>query len=151
MRNLAAVSVFVLTLVPGHAATAQVRAPMPIDLANSAEAAWLRKPVLATRLLDDATNPNAWTFTGTGKLTFPSSGGPRGGPMLRVDMDMFTLAPAPTRNRLSTVNLRRLFAGEDWSAFNRISLWIRPDVSGFPMLPIQIVMNNDGRAKEPNA
>src|SRR5690606_20758855 len=59
--------------------------------------------------------------------------------------------PAPTRNRLSSVNLRRTFAGEDWSAYNRISLWIRPDVSGFPMLPLQIVLHNEGREKVPDA
>ena len=46
-------------------------------------------------------------------------------------MDMFTDKPAPTRNNLSSVNLKRNFGGEDWTRYNRISFWIRPLVSGF--------------------
>ncbi len=65
-------------------------------------------------------------------------------------MQMFTDSPAPTRNRLSSVNLRRLVANEDWSAFNRLSMWIKPHVTGFPMLPLQIVMHNDGAEKVPD-
>ena len=141
-----------LAAIPVSNATAQtVRVPLPIELENSAEFAWLKKPVLESRVLDDMTNPSTWTFVGTGRLSFPATGGPTGGPLLRVDMNMFTEAPAPTRNRLSTVNLKRLFPGEDWTGYNRISLWIRPDLSGFPMLPIQIVLNNDGRVKVPDA
>ncbi|MBX6365717.1 MAG: hypothetical protein IRZ00_17860 [Gemmatimonadetes bacterium] len=64
---------------------------------------------------------------------------------------MYRDSRAPTRSGLSSVNLRRTFAGEDWSAYNRISLWIRPDVSGFPMLPLQIVLHNEGRDTVPDA
>ena len=48
MKNLAALSVAILLLVPGHAAIAQSRSPMPIDLANSAEAVkqWMYRPTL---------------------------------------------------------------------------------------------------------
>ncbi|HVE35544.1 MAG TPA: glycoside hydrolase family 9 protein, partial [Gemmatimonadaceae bacterium] len=128
---------------------------MPIDLENSAEAAWLEKPVLASRVLDDMTSPATWRFSGTGSLTFPAESRTTGagGDMrvLRVDMQMFVDKPAPTRNGLSSVNLRREFVGgEDWTGYNRISMWIRPDVSGFPMLPLQIVLHNDGGEKVPD-
>ena len=63
---------------------------------------------------------------------------------------MFTTTPAPTSNRLSSVNLRRAFDGEDWRQYNRLSMWIRPDVSGFPMLPLQIALHNDGAEKVPD-
>lgn len=123
---------------------------MPIDVANSAEALWLKKPVLGSRMLDHMTDSATWRFTGTGTLTFPAE--PRLGDMrvLRVDMQMFSSSPAPTRNRLSSINLQRAFAGEDWSGYNRLSLWIRPDVSGFPMLPLQIVLHSDGAEKVPD-
>jgi hypothetical protein len=143
-------AVVLCTLMAGPADAQTPRALLPIDFENSAEFGWLKKPVHASRTLDDMTDPAAWTFTGTGALTFPA--GPRLGGMrvLRVDMQMFHDAPAPTRNRLSSVNLRRGFAGEDWSGYNRISVWIRPDVSGFPMLPLQIVLHNDGAEKVPD-
>src|SRR6185295_9379522 len=145
----------VLLVAALRATPAQVSRPlMPIDLANSAEAAWLKKPVLATRVLDDMTQPATWRFSGPGTLPFPAE--PRMGDMrvLRVDMQMFVDKPAPTRNGLSSVNLRREFGagtgGDDWTGYNRISMWIRPDVSGFPMLPLQIVLHNDGAEKVPD-
>jgi hypothetical protein len=48
------------------------------------------------------------------------------------------------------VNLQRRFVGEDWSGYNRLSMWIRADVAGFPMLPLQIVLHNDGKEKVPD-
>lgn len=126
------------------------RALLPIEFEHSAEFAWLKKPVHATRLLDDMTRADSWRTTGTATITFPAQ--PRLGDMrvLRVDMQMFRDAPAPTRNRLSSVNLRRAFAGEDWRPYNRLSLWIKPEVAGFPMLPLQIVLHNDGVEKVPD-
>lgn len=137
-------------LAPCAAAAQTPRALMPIELEHSAEFAWLRKPVLDRRALDDMTIPDTWQFQGTGRLSFPDSVRLGGMRVLRVDMDMFSDGPAPTSNGLSSVNLRRPFAGEDWSAYNRLSMWIRPDVSGFPMLPLQIVLHNDGEEKVPD-
>ncbi|HYN81721.1 MAG TPA: glycoside hydrolase family 9 protein [Gemmatimonadaceae bacterium] len=125
--------------------------PMPIDYRNSAEFGWMSKKVLATRTVEPMTAPANWVFQGTGTLSFHPENGATGRPALRVDMDMFTHTPAPTRSRLSSVNLKRPFAGEDWSPYNRLSFWIRPLVSGFPMLPIQIVLHNDGKVRLPDA
>lgn len=124
---------------------------MPIEFRNSAEFAWLNKKVLGSRALDDMTQPANWAFQGTGKLTFVPANVAGANRALRVDMDMFTTSPAPTRNGLSSVNLKRAFPGEDWSGYNRISLWVRPLVAGFPMLPLQIVLHNDGKEKVPDA
>ena len=127
----------------GQAGAQSARPLLPIPFEHSAEFGWLRKPVLASRVLDEMKVPANWRFTGTGKLSFPPGS-------LRVDMQMFTDSPAPTRNRLSTVNLRRAINNEDWRSYNRLSMWIRPHVSGFPMLPIQIALHNDGAEKVPD-
>ena len=125
--------------------------PMPIPWENSAEHGWALKKVLAMRTVEPMTDPKSWIFTGTGKISFLPPSSDAGRSVLRVDMDMFTDKPAPTRNQLSSVNLKRPFNGEDWTQYNRISFWIRPLVSGFPMLPIQIVLHNDGAVKIPDA
>ncbi|MGQ0814497.1 MAG: glycoside hydrolase family 9 protein [Gemmatimonadota bacterium] len=141
----------ILCVTTSATAVAQTsRALLPIEFEHSAEFGWLEKPVLASRPLDDMTRADAWRFSGTGSITFPSE--PRLGGMrvLRVDMQMFRDVPAPTRSRLSAVNLRRPFEGEDWRAYNRLSLWIKPDVTGFAMLPLQIVLHNDGVEKVPD-
>ncbi len=136
---------------PFSAASAQSGPPMmPIDLSNSAEAAWLKKPVIAKRTLDDMSRLETWSFQGTGKLTQVARASGVNVPAFRIMMDMFTDTPAPTRNQLSSVNLRRTFDNEDWRGYNRLSMWIRPDISGFPMLPLQIVFRNDGEVKVPD-
>lgn len=139
-----------LTAVAHPGAAQPARPLMPIDFTRSAEARWLEKPVLATRVLDDMTDSSRWGFSGTGRISFPPDA--RLGRMraLRVDVQMYTTTPAPTPNRLSSVDLRRTFAGEDWRAYNRISVWMRADVAGFPMLPLQIVLHNDGAEKVPD-
>jgi len=139
-----------LAIAAGLAPAGTPRMPMPIQFENSAEFRWLGKTVLAARLLDDMSDPARWVFEGQGKLTALARTGPRGVPALRVDVTMYRDAPAPTRNGLAAVNLRRPFPGEDWSAYNRISFWIRPELSGFPMLPIVVVLRNEGTVKVPD-
>lgn len=117
---------------------------LPIPFEHSAEHRWLSKPVQASRVLDDMSDPARWTLTGTGTLSFPETRGPHDMRTLRVDMQMFRDAPAPTRSGLSSVNLRRDIGGEDWSGYNRLSIWLRADVEGLPMLPLQIVLHNQG-------
>src|SRR5688572_11203886 len=115
MRRRTVLGAVALASIGFASATAQSpRALLPIDFANSAEFGWLQKPVLDNRVLDDMTRPDAWRFSGTGRLTFPTE--QRLGDMrvLRVEMQLFTDSPAPTRNRLSSLNLRRMFNGEDW-------------------------------------
>jgi hypothetical protein len=140
-----------LALVLALPARAQhVTLPLPIDLQHSAEARWLAKPVLERRVLDDMTRPGTWQFSGTGTAVFDTVRAPAETPVLRVNVTMFPAGDAPTRNHLPAVNLRRAFAGEDWSAYNRISLRIRPKLRGFPMLPLEIVLRNDGAVKVPD-
>src|SRR5687767_15966804 len=67
-----------------------------------------------------------------------------------MDFLMFRGEPEPKRNRLSTVNTRRAFANEDWRRYNRLSFWMKAEVRGFPMLPLQIVLHNDGAEKVPD-
>lgn len=144
-------SAFVASVFAAGASAGQTpRALMPIDFTNSAEFGWLSKKVHASRILDDVMQSSTWRFAGTGRLTFPPE--PRLGGMrvLRVDMQMFTDAPAPNRSGLSSVNLQRAFENEDWTAYNRISLWIRPEFTGIPALPLQIVLHNDGAQKVPD-
>src|SRR5262245_45992867 len=113
MRKIETAAVLCIAAAVGPVAAQAPRALMPIDFANSAEFGWLQKTVEASRTLDDMTLPESWRFTGTGRLTFPAE--PRLGDMraLRVDMEMFVDKPAPTRNQLPSVNLRRAVPNED--------------------------------------
>ncbi|HEX8670544.1 MAG TPA: glycoside hydrolase family 9 protein [Longimicrobium sp.] len=145
----------VLVLIAWAAAPAglsaqQPRALMPIEFENSAEFGWLRKEVQARRTLDELTGPATWRFTGTGTLSFPTQPSLADDRVMRVEVQMFRDAPAPTRNRLPSVNLRRAFDGEDWRGYNRLSIWFRTQTSGFPTIPMQIVLHNEGAEKVPD-
>src|SRR5690348_16924929 len=146
-----ALSLAFLALLPALPARAQqITLPLPIDLEHSAEARWRAKPVLARRTLDDMSRPDTWKFSGTGTVSFDTVRAPGTMPVLRVSVTMFPHGDAPTRNHLAAVNLRRSFAGEDWSAYNRLSMRIRPTLRGFPMLPLEIALHNDGAVKVPD-
>src|SRR5690348_7831348 len=147
-RTLTFVSLALLFALPARAQ--HVTLPLPIDLQHSAEARWLAKPVLARRTLDDMSRPDSWKFSGTGTVSFDTVRTPQAMPLLRVNVTMFPHGDAPTRNHLPAVNLRRAFAGEDWSAYNRLSMRIRPTLRGFPMLPLEIALHNDGAVKVPD-
>lgn len=148
-RHSWTLAVALLALATTPADSGAQRALLPIDMAHSADAGWLAKPVLARRVLDDIADSTTWRFTGTGSITFPAAAHD-GMRFLRVDMRMFRDQPAPTRNGLSSVNLQRAVPGEDWRAYNRLSIWMRADVAGFPMLPLQLVMRNAGAERVPD-
>ena len=95
-------------------------------------------------------DPAAWRFTGSGRITFPAERRLDGMRVLRMDVQLFTDSTGPTRTRLPAINLQRSLPGEDWHAYNRLSMWIRAEASGFPTVPIQIVLHNDGTEKVPD-
>lgn len=130
--------------------TSRPRPLLPIDFEHSAEFGWQAKRVLASRVLDDMTQPEAWKLTGSGTLSFPEAPRLRDMRAMRVDMQLTMAAPANGRPRLPAVNLQRAFAGEDWTGYNRLSLWVRPDFTGVPVLPLQLVLHNDGAEKVPD-
>src|SRR6186713_3435515 len=88
---------------------ASPRAVMPIDFVNSAEFGWLAKPVLASRVLDDMTQPAKWRMTGSGTLSFPDSLRMGDTRALRIDMKLNQGANMPERPRLPAINLQRTF------------------------------------------
>jgi len=150
---LARIALTTIALVSCHAVAVEAQSArplLPIDFERSAEFRWQQKPVAARRTLDDMTRAETWRFSGTGTIAFPAEARPNGLRVARIELQLFRDAPAPTRTRLSSVNLRRDFGGEDWRPFNRISLWVRPEVVGIPAFPIQLALRNDGVEKVPD-
>lgn len=148
-------NVLVIALTAASAQAQPPRELMPIPLQYSAEAAWARKPVLARRVLDDKTDTSAWRYSGSAAFSWRTDSARS----LRVDMRMFVDSPAPTRNRLSSANLRRVFPNEDWSGYNRLLVWIKADFnqvprpadgSGFPVIPFQLVLHSEGKDTTPD-
>ncbi|MGC1452290.1 MAG: glycoside hydrolase family 9 protein [Candidatus Sulfotelmatobacter sp.] len=132
--------------------------PMVARYEDGAEYRWLHKKVLDSRLLDDMENLSSWSFAGAGEMTSVE---------VRAS-EPWTMTDNTTPNRAlrihSTSNIAqvdgsgewedlvatRKFAGEDWGKFNRISLWVYPDVVGAPAISCSLVLHNDGVHKLPD-
>jgi len=144
--------------------------PCPAD---SAANRWLGKKVLASRLLDDMNDPSHWTAFTTGApevvdsrtaqrigdrdqavtvMTFSSERSREGRQSLRMRLPARLEGPGPKSGRgWGSAGVRRAFDGEDWRAFNRVSLWIYPDCPGFNVIALELRLYNDGAEKLPAA
>jgi hypothetical protein len=151
---------FGLLLLPTTLIAQQTALTMPMvaRYEDGAEYRWLHKKVLDSRLLDDMQNLSSWALAGAGEMTLVEV--PASRPWTTTDD---TTANRVLRIR-STSNLAqvdgsgewedliatRKFAGEDWGRFNRISLWVYPDVVGAPAISCSLVLRNDGAHKLPD-
>ena len=132
--------------------------PMVARYEDGAEYRWLHKKVLDSRLLDDMENLSSWSFAGAGEMTLVEVRASE--PWAMAD----NMAPRRVLRMHSTSNIAqvdgsgewedlvatRKFAGEDWGKFNRISLWVYPDVVGAPAISCSLVLHNDGVHKLPD-
>jgi Glycosyl hydrolase family 9/Cellulase N-terminal ig-like domain len=147
--------VFSTTLVAQRTAPTM---PMVARNEDGAEYRWLHKKVLDSRVLDDMENLSSWSFAGAGEMTLV--GVRASEPWTVTD----SAAPKRVLRMRSTSNIAqvdgsgewedlvatRKFDGEDWSKFNRISLWVYPDVVGAPAISCSLVLHNDGAHKLPD-
>ena len=110
---------------------------------------WRNKPVHQSRLLDDMESLTAWTFTGSGAMELSASPKRSGDHSLRLSSATGEATAGGDNEWADLVATRRL-AGENWSAFNRLSLWVYPDIEGAPAISCSLVLHNDGAHKLPD-
>ena len=132
--------------------------PMQVHDEDGAEYRWLHKKVLSSRLLDDMTDLSSWSFAGAGEMTLiqvhasePWAVSEHGAAShaLRI-RSTSNIAQVDGSGEWEDLVATRKFAGEDWSKFNRISLWVYADVVGAPAISCSLVLHNDGAHKLPD-
>jgi hypothetical protein len=124
--------------------------PLKPNFADGAQARWLAKKVLATRSLDTMDDLSNWTFAGDGEMKLSED---RLQPGTHHSLRMVSLSnAAKVRNDGEWQDLlaTRHFAGEDWRAYNRISLCVYSDIAGAPAISLNITLHNDGAHKLPD-
>ena len=124
--------------------------PMHEKFEDGAEFRWLNKPVLDSKVLDSMEDLSNWTFTGTGEMTLASDHVKEGEHSLRF-RSTTNIAQVEGAGEWEDLVVTRKFAGEDWRAYNRISLWVYPDVIGAPALSCSLTLHNDGAHKLPDS
>jgi Glycosyl hydrolase family 9/Cellulase N-terminal ig-like domain len=123
--------------------------PMQANFKDGAEYRWLNKKVLDSRVLDSMEDLSTWTFAGEGDMALSTEHAKDGQHSLRI-RSRFNIAHVEGAGEWEDLVATRKFPGEDWSRYNRISLWVYPDVIGAPVISCSLVLHNDGAHKLPD-
>ncbi|MCX7711084.1 MAG: hypothetical protein N2484_14700, partial [Clostridia bacterium] len=131
--------------------------PMEIDFNRTTTSRWLNKPVLASVLLDDMEAEASWQHLGVGEMSFTQERCVDGKQSLRLTSKTkrkTDVKPDDMENYgrpFGEAVCRRVFKGEDWGEYNRLSVWIYPTLPGFRVISMYMKLHNDGAAKLPDA
>jgi hypothetical protein len=117
---------------------------------DGAEFRWLHKAVLGSRVLDSMEDLSTWSFAGVGEMTLTTDRAKDGKYALRI-RSTTNVARAGGDEEWEDLVVTRKFANEDWTQFNRISLWVYPDIVGAPAISCTLVLHNDGEHKLPDS
>ncbi|MFZ0519309.1 MAG: glycoside hydrolase family 9 protein [Acidobacteriaceae bacterium] len=117
--------------------------PMQPIVENGAEYRWLQKKVLDSRLLDGMENLSSWKFKGEGSMTLSTAEVKDGQHSIRID-STDNIARVQGSGEWEDLVATRAFPSEDWSHYNRISIWVYPDIDGAPAISASLVLHNEG-------
>jgi hypothetical protein len=118
-------------------------APMQPAARDGAEYRWLNKAVLSSRLLDEMEDLIGWSFKGEGEMSLSSEHLKEGLHSLEIQ-STFNMGRADGIDDWTDLIATRKFPSEDWRGFNRISVWIYPDIDGAPAISTSLVLHNEG-------
>ncbi|MGO8816967.1 MAG: glycoside hydrolase family 9 protein [Terriglobia bacterium] len=123
--------------------------PMRAKYEDGAEFRWLNKEVLDSRVLDSMEDLSTWSFTGAGEMTLTDIHSKDGRHSLRM-RSISNVALVGGEGEWEDLVATRRFGGEDWRQYNRISLWVYPDIIGAPAISCSLTLHNDGSHKLPD-
>jgi hypothetical protein len=141
-------SVFCLASIPMAQQTAP-EMPMQAKYEDGAESRWLNKRVANSRVLDSMEDLSNWSFTGAGEMTLTEVHVKDGHRSLRI-RSTTNVAQVDGSGEWEDLLATRKLPGEDWSRYNRISLWVYPDIIGAPAISCSLTLHNDGAHKLPD-
>jgi hypothetical protein len=136
----------------GHLVSAQQDAPkMPMQpvVEDGAEARWLKKKVLESRTLDAMEDLSTWSFAGDGDMALADSPLKEGNHSLRIRSKQ-NLGLVGGAGEWEDLVASRKFPSENWGRYNRISIWVYPDVIGAPAISASLVLHNEGAHRLPD-
>ncbi len=128
--------------------------PIPNNYENSTKVRWLNKAVAESKMLDDAEMLSAWRLVNIGQakgeMTVTTERAVSGKSSLRLRCATVGDQPVPDTRYYGTASARRLVNGEDWSAWNRLSFWVYPDLPGFRNVSMIVTFHNEGAQPVPD-
>jgi hypothetical protein len=157
LDRIVILSLFALFLQPLPGQEAAPAMPMQARYEDGAEFRWLHKKVIDSRLLDDTKDLASWSFAGHGDMKLvavhesrPWVSGPTADSYVLRVRSTNNIAEVEGAGEWEDLVATRRFPGEDWNKFNRISLWVFPNIVGAPAISCSLVLHNDGVHKLPD-
>lgn len=117
--------------------------PMQPVVQDGAEYRWLNKKVLDSRLLDGMEDLSNWKFTGDGEMALSTAEVKDGQHSIRINSSL-NIARVNGSGDWEDLVATRTFPSEDWSRYNRISIWVYPDIDGAPAITASLILHNEG-------
>jgi len=140
---LGVASLLVSTACPLVAQQSAPVMPMQPAVRNGAEYRWLNKKVIDSRLLDGMESLSKWSFRGEGLMTLSTAEVKQGEHSIRIE-SIDNIGRVDGRGDWQDLVATRNFPSEDWSRYNRISVWVYPDIEGAPAISIDLTLHNEG-------
>ncbi|MGA8029619.1 MAG: glycoside hydrolase family 9 protein [Bryobacteraceae bacterium] len=123
--------------------------PLVANTQDGAYAHWLAKPVLHSKPLDGMEDLSHWTFSGVGEMSLSTEHVKQGSHSICM-RSTDSVARVEGGGEWADITATRKFDHEDWSAYNRVSVWVYADVAGAPSISFALTLQNDGEHKLPD-
>jgi Glycosyl hydrolase family 9/Cellulase N-terminal ig-like domain len=117
--------------------------PMKAVYEDGAEFRWLNKKVLECRPLDLMEDLSSWSLRGDGDIDLADNPVKEGRHSLRIRSKR-NIALVRNEGEWQDLVAVRKFPSEDWSQYNRISIWVYPDIIGAPAISLSLTLHNEG-------
>ena len=111
---------------------------------DGAEFRWLNKKVLDSRLLDGMEDLSKWSFKGEGEMSLSKTQVKDGEHSIRISSTL-NIGRVDGSGDFQDLVATRRFPSEDWSHYNRISIWVYPDIDGAPAITASLTLHNEGK------
>ncbi len=125
--------------------------PMKAVYEHSLEYAWAQKQVFESKLLSDMEAMGVWEHRGFGSLTLSDAMVYKGKSALMLESPTKGPNNPPGGRPWGVSSAFYKTDNVDWTDWNRISFWIYPDLPGFKVVSISLVLHNDGEEKVPDS
>ncbi len=123
--------------------------PMPIPHPHAARTRWQAKTVHASRVVADMESLDRWKLStwaqGKGDIALTGERSRDGSHSLRFRSRTVGEKPSPGGGVFGSTAAVRAFDGEDWSDYNRLAFWVRPDLPGHHAISLMVRLTNRRR------
>ncbi len=132
--------------------------PIKARYEDGAAFRWQNKKVLDSRMLDDMEDLSTWRFRGEGDMALTTERVRHGGHALRLRAIPPSGTQGPTgpagsygsKPYWGQVEATRPVPDEDWTRFNRISVWIYAEIDGIDAISFVLTLHSGGSEKLPD-